>query len=368
VTWAKLESWSEEARELRAQLAGRSSPASGVARDAQEVGALRIGPLLEALEGVDELLVIPSGQVSKVPVEALRDADGVPFADRFTISYIPSATIYTWLEEGRSRRRRDDPALLVGDPPFTEEQRLAMEQSTGTLLAVADMPDTVVLRSALAGNEEALESLPRLPGTRDEVGVIATLAPSSTLLLGPDASEQEIVRLAESGRLSSFRTLHLATHALVDDERPENSSLILSRVDLPNPLQAAMDGSRIYDGVLTAKEILREWKLDADLVTLSACETGLGKEIAGEGMVGFAHAFLQAGARSLLVSLWKVDDVATSLLMQRFYENWWRRDMPKAKALQEAKRWLREWKDESGATPFAHPYYWSAFILIGDPH
>jgi CHAT domain-containing protein len=138
-------------------------------------------------------------------------------------------------------------------------------------------------------------------------------------------------------------------------------------VDLPDPLQAAMDGTRIYDGVITAKEILRDWKLDADLVTLSACGTALGKEVAGEGMVGFAHAFLQAGARSLLVSLWKVDDAATSLLMQRFYENWWKRDLPKAKALQEAKGWLREWEDDSGATPYARPYYWSAFILIGDP-
>ncbi|MCK4409669.1 MAG: CHAT domain-containing protein, partial [Candidatus Eisenbacteria sp.] len=144
-----------------------------------------------------------------------------------------------------------------------------------------------------------------------------------------------------------------------------------------DPLEAAMAGTRIYDGLLTAKEIVREWDLNADLVTLSACETGLGKKVMGEGYVGFAHAFFQAGARSLLVSLWKVEDKATSLLMRRFYENWLGEytderiglpdeAMPKAEALREAKRWLRDYIDEYGNRPYEHPYYWSAFILIGD--
>lgn len=138
-----------------------------------------------------------------------------------------------------------------------------------------------------------------------------------------------------------------------------------------------MAGTRIYDGLVTAKEIVREWDLNADLVTLSACETGLGKKVMGEGYVGFAHAFLQAGARSLLVSLWKVEDRATALLMHRFYENRlgeYRDErnarvgepMTKADALQEAKYWLRNYTDERGGHPYEHPYYWSAFTLIGD--
>ena len=105
-------------------------------------------------------------------------------------------------------------------------------------------------------------------------------------------------------------------------------------------------------------------------MTLSACETGLGKEIAGEGYVGFSHAFYQAGARSLLVSLWKVDDRATSLLMERFYQNYLgseeARPTSKAEALREAKRWLREYETSDGRGPYEHPYYWSAFILMGD--
>jgi CHAT domain-containing protein len=150
----------------------------------------------------------------------------------------------------------------------------------------------------------------------------------------------------------------------------------MSQVGLPDRVEAALAGTRIYDGLITAEEVVREWDLDADLVTLSACKTGLGKEVAGEGYIGFAHAFMQSGCRNLLVSLWKVDDEATALLMRRFYENMYgeygderdgliREPMSKARALQEAKSWLREYTDVNGAKPYRHPYYWSAFVLIG---
>jgi len=140
---------------------------------------------------------------------------------------------------------------------------------------------------------------------------------------------------------------------------------VLSQVDLPDALEAAIAGTRIYDGLVRAGEVVREWRLNAELVVLSACETGLGKKVVGEGYVGFAHAFLQAGARSVLVSLWKVDDEATGLLMRRFYEGWLERGLRKAEALRQAKRWLRAREDERGRQRFAHPYYWSAFVLIG---
>jgi len=153
-----------------------------------------------------------------------------------------------------------------------------------------------------------------------------------------------------------------------------------------------------YDERLTAGDVLQSWQLDADLVTLSACQTGLGREAGGEGYLGFTQAMFYAGARSVLVSLWKVDDAATALLMTRFYQNLLGKrkelkgPMAKAEALREAKHWLRSlngsevemlranlWAqagrplpqlargstDESERRPFAHPYYWSAFILIG---
>lgn len=137
---------------------------------------------------------------------------------------------------------------------------------------------------------------------------------------------------------------------------------------LPSPLEAAIHGDRMFGGCITAGAIARDWKLDAELVTLSACETGLGCNVPDEGYVGLAQAFFQAGARSVLASLWKVDDFATCLLMRRFYENWLGRGkspMWKASALRDAKLWLRRWRDRDGRRPFAHPFFWAGFVLIG---
>jgi CHAT domain-containing protein len=154
------------------------------------------------------------------------------------------------------------------------------------------------------------------------------------------------------------------------------------------------------------KSIRRDWQLDADLVVLSACRTALGRNLGGEGLLGFAQAFLQKGARSVVLSRWKVDDAATALLMLRFYENLLgkRKELAqplgRAEALQEAKVWLRTLPRKevetlvaslthgeirgtlgpapkrklpakaqvpAGDRPYAHPYYWAAFVLVGDP-
>jgi CHAT domain-containing protein len=351
-----------------------------------------------------------------VPVEPLTiNASGENVGERFAVSYVPSATIYTWLAEKSTReqrphgstltRARESLCLAVGDPPFRPEDLETIAQSLDLAAAAStdsrrglfrsltalkeddalndslEQAEDLLVRSALAGNREALCELQRLPGTREEAtAVVSHHDRDSRLLLGPQATEQELARMSALGELAKYRTIHLATHALVDDERPERSALVLSQVDLPDPYQAAVRGERIYDGLLDAREIVREWKLDADLVTLSACETGLGKKVVGEGYVGLASAFLQAGARSLLVSLWRVEDRSTSMLMERFYENWRGgytgvrgkgyapgAPLSKVEALQEAKRWLREWRDEAGRQLYAHPYYWAGFILIGEP-
>jgi CHAT domain-containing protein len=385
VTWARAGSPSSEgsssspfarARRFRDSIGSPASWNIGVARESQAMWRERIAPLEGALEGVEQLIVVPSGAMLGVPIEAIMDEDGMFLEERYSVSYVPSATIHTWLAErlGGTVMRG---ALLVGDPPYSSAHRAAMEREGDVLVAQAEkLPGAEMLRSALAGNDHALAALPRLRGTRDEVAAVAGVSEESHLLLGPEATEQELARMAESGELRKFGTIHVATHALVDDERPERSALVLSLVGLPDPLDAAVAGARIYDGLVTAKEIVREWDLNADLVTLSACETGLGKEIVGEGYVGLAHAFLQAGARSLLVTLWKVEDRATSLLICRFYENWLGKHgdergqrlgerMSKAAALREAKLWLRGYTDARGDRPYEHPYYWSAFILIG---
>jgi len=190
--------------------------------------------------------------------------------------------------------------------------------------------------------------------------------------------------------------LHLATHGHIDLDDPSRSALVLARDGLSAEEQAerASKGLRPFTGELQVGAILDGWELDCDLVVLSACETALGKKSSGDGLLGFTQAFLKAGARSVVLSLWQVDDEATALLMVRFYQNLLGKreglkgPLGKAEALREAKEWLRnlsakEVKTASErlprgkgerpaplrkeARPFAHPHYWAAFVLIGDP-
>ncbi len=247
-----------------------------------------------------------------------------------------------------------------------------------------------------------------LPGTRAEVQAIARVFAEDgrpvRLLLGREAGEPQVEGLAASGDLARFGYLHLATHGIIDGQMPERSAVILSQADLPDPLTQAMNHRPVLDGRLSMQQIRAEWDLDAELVALSACETALGRTAGGEGLVGFTQALLLAGSRSVLVSQWKVDDRATALLMTRFYQNLLGRraglpaPLPKAEALREAKQWLRRLsldevgvalgsvergvvrplvdKDprasgdvltQSGPRPYEHPYFWAAFVLVGDP-
>jgi CHAT domain-containing protein len=235
----------------------------------------------------------------------------------------------------------------------------------------------------------------RLPGTRREVEAIAGLfpKPQATTLLGSQATESAVQRLAGSGELKTYRYLHLAAHGRTNPAVAMSSAIILT----PDPDRSADPTSPVTDGRITGEQIVRTWELDADLVVLSACQSGLGRYAGGEGYLGFTQALFVKGARSVVLSLWKVDDNATSLLMRRFYENFLGKrrglaqPLPKVEALAEAKAWLRgldvtqaeQAMDAVGLTrgertvklaaaanpsrPFEHPYYWAAFILVGDP-
>jgi tetratricopeptide (TPR) repeat protein len=244
-----------------------------------------------------------------------------------------------------------------------------------------------------------------LPGTRREINALAALVPADRgeVLLGSQASEQEIDRLAAAGRLKQFRLVHFATHGQVDAVSASRSALLLSNDRLPDEQEQVRGGSKVYTGRLTA-EAMSKWELDADLVALSACDTALGKETGGEGFLGFAQVLFKAGTHALVLSRWKVDDTATTLFMVRFYQNLLgKRDglkvpLGRAAALREAQHWLRDLPRSeaeklaalisggevrgsisqlkpvarppvvpTGDRPYAHPYYWSAFMLLGDP-
>src|SRR5262249_24323203 len=158
-------------------------------------------------------------------------------------------------------------------------------------------------------------------------------------VLGERACESTVQELARSGRMKGFRFLHFAVHGESDPRNAYRSALILA----PDPDRPDDPPALDSDGTITAEQIARTWELDADLVVLSGCETGLGRAAGGEGYLGCAQPLFAKGARSLVLSLWKVDDNATALLMTRFYRNLLGRraglkaPMPKAEALAEAK-------------------------------
>src|SRR5207237_4772610 len=129
------------------------------------------------------------------------------------------------------------------------------------------------------------------PGTAHEVQALAGLVKNTTKLLGSDASEQALDQLIAAKQLARYRLVHLATHGDVDWNDPDRCRLILAQDRLPDPLRLA-PGQRAYSGELTVQTIRQRWKLDADLVVLSACRTALGKEAGGDGLLGFAQAFL----------------------------------------------------------------------------
>jgi CHAT domain-containing protein/tetratricopeptide (TPR) repeat protein len=299
---------------------------------------------------------------------------------------------------------RDGTLTTVVVPPGKLGLTLELEPAPQFLAAKHAANQTI--RLAMRGGDWK-----ELPGTAAELQRLSASIGKerTTLLTRSSASEQQLEELRASGKLAEFRYLHFATHGAANSELAFESALILAQDD--NIEDVSSGGKKHYDGRLTANEVLETWKLDnAELVTLSACESALGRPGGGDGLLGFAQAFLLAGARAVCLSLWKVDDTATALLMDRFYQNLLGKreglsqPMGKAAALAEAKQWLRNLSlDEatqlaaditSGVVrgnnepalklvvptaepqaptvddnrPFAHPRYWAAFILIGDPN
>jgi CHAT domain-containing protein len=153
----------------------------------------------------------------------------------------------------------------------------------------------------------------------------------------------------KSAKLDDYRYIHFASHGFIDESKPGRSGIVLSR-----------DPRSSEDGVLQMGEIMR-LKLNADLVTLSACSTGLGKLVSGEGMLGLTRSFFYAGARNLTVSLWNVNDSATASLMKAYYENL-KSGLLEDAALRRAKLALLH----GGNPAWRQPYFWAAFILVGN--
>ncbi|MGO9467793.1 MAG: CHAT domain-containing protein [Isosphaeraceae bacterium] len=231
----------------------------------------------------------------------------------------------------RAKRFEDDLRIVAeGAKPvpvevWRDSRSFRQELAPGKLGVFIDprpAPEAIAeqrkLQQVLVAARSGGERFAPLPGTRYEVEALAQLFKSddrpTRALLGTDASESELDRLAASGDLGRFAFIHLATHGVIDEAIPQRSAVILTQTGLPDPLEQVRNHKPVFDGRLSVREIQRNWDLKAELVTLSACETALGPDAGGEGFVGFTQALLMSGARGVCLSLWKEDDKATSLL------------------------------------------------------
>jgi CHAT domain-containing protein len=297
------------------------------------------------VERARRLLISPDGVLWDVPFAALVTNDAGPprylGAER-GISFTPSLTLFAQCRQERLRSGRADGARTValGDPVFGHEK---------TRLTAAAPLDAERQRSERFSLLREGEVPPRLPATREEAARIAHLYGSAPLL-GSRATEAALRR-----QIGQAEVIHLATHGYLHPTRPMSSGVLLTP-----PVKAPPVGETGNDGALQAWEIFSQLKLKADLVVLSACETGRGQNVRGEGIVGMTRALQYAGARSIVASQWKVADASTQTLMVAFHRKL-RAGLAKDEALRQAMTVV--WKNPKTA----HPYYWAAFFLTGDP-
>ena len=315
------------------------------------------------IKETEKLIIVPDGILGLLPFEALIVKEGKDFGDslyagdKWTITYAQSATslALTRLREmpaaGKSLFALGNPIYDKADPRYIAyKQGKPAPALAGDAKQYAFRGLTVQPKADMAGDKIAWEELvyPPLPETEEEVRAIAKLfglAPDPPdILLGIAATETNLRKVD----LKGYRYLHFATHA-----------------DLPGKVQGIKEPFIILgqvenqggdDGFLTLSEVLG-LKLNADLVVLSACSTGRGKLMAGEGVANFARAFQHAGARGTVVSLWEVASEAAVTYMKSFYGKM-RAGMGKAEALRLARKEVKE--------KYPHPFFWSVFVLYGE--
>jgi len=336
---------------------------------AMRLSRLLLGPVAAQLRA-KRLLVVADGALQYIPFGALplptavgakaETAAAEPLVAAHEVVNLPSASTLALVRDEIAKRKPAAMSVAVlADPVFSRDDRRVGGSGAGDRTAT-DGQARRQNRDAAPSSEAAepadkgilLEDLhlPRLISTRDEAQAIAALAPPAqrSIFLGFEASRATIT----SPNISQYRIVHLATHGFLNAVHPELSGIALSMVDEKGAPQ---------DGLLLANEIYN-LDLPAELVTLSACQTALGKNIRGEGLVGLIRGFMYAGAARVAASLWKVDDEATAELMRLFYSGMLgQQRLAPAAALQAAQIALRK------QSRWRQPFYWAAFQLQGEP-
>ena len=339
----------------------------------QALGRLLLGEALSRIDPSKNIIIMPDGVLNILPFEALtagKTSNTVQYlGEKYKISYYPSASVMTTMRRFKESPKSSNPLFALGDPVYDDsDSRYSLKKSENIALAAADKTPGLNLRSALVRSGF---SLPRLPETRDEVLRIGELFGYKTnnpnIKLDMDATKSELLK----SNLGNYRFIHFATHGILSGDIPYilEPALVLTQPGNRNP----------DDGFLKMSEIL-ELKLNADAVVLSACKTALGKEIAGEGVVGLSRAFMLAGSKSVIVSLWSVESNSTAFLMKSFYSHL-KPGRSKEEALRLAKQELKNQslisddlsrgvkivgRDKKTQTSTAHPFFWAPFILIGE--
>lgn len=320
-----------------------------------------------AVFGDNRLLVVADGALNYVPFEALvtngaaTDFTSAAYLIKTNeIIYAPSASVIGAIRQQTSRPS-GRAVLIVADPVFNSRDARAGRAASSATTDVAATRG-VGLESAIAdvaGEQGAADArvpadvrgfrLARLIGTRTEADQISKLVKTAggqpEVWLDLNASEESI----ETREVNKYRVIHIATHGLLDADRPQFTGVVLSLV-----------GNKTADGFLRTDEVFN-LKLGSPLVMLSACETGLGKERKGEGVMGLSRAFMYAGAPTVGVSLWSVADQSTAELMTEFYKRLLASDSASASvAMRDAQLAMIKGKKYSA------PFYWAPFVLVGD--
>ena len=318
-----------------------------------ELGKMLLQPMAEHLTG-KRIVNVTHGPLQLIPLGILHFTDPLtkqtaPLLVDHEVLNLPSASILPLVRKNKEESRSSKKMIAVlADPVFSRyDSRLGdiNVQRTGNERSIY-LP-TMEQNSSSYTPKNTDSEFQRLPGTRWEAMQIASLVPKDDVMLALDFSANRDVAMSDS--MARYQIIHFATHALVDDARP--ARIVLSQFD---------QNGKPIDGSLTLTDIY-QMKLQADLVVLSACQTGLGLERRGEGLVGLTGGFMRAGASSVLVSLWPLSDRATAEFMTQFYRGLLGpRKLSPSEALREAQlntRRNRRWSS---------PYFWAPFVLNGD--
>lgn len=306
---------------------------------------LVLGPLAGELNR-KKLLIVADGALQYVPFQLLTSPGSEDqLIAKHVILNSPSASLYALLQtEAAGRKRAVNSVAVLADPVFeADDPRLNSKSQTTPVNELREV------RQALrdAGISPDGVEIPRLMASKVEAEGIMAAVPSSSGLkaLGFAANRDRVF----SPELANFRIVHFATHGIINSERPELSGIVLSLFD---------SEGRSQNGFLRLHDIYN-LRLTADLVVLSACSTGLGKDVRGEGMIGLTRGFMSAGASGVIASLWKVDDDATAELMKHFYAGMFQKGLPAASALRDAQLVMSQQKR------WQSPYYWAGFVIQG---